>query len=339
MYRSEITIDLTALRRNCSTLLRALAGAELWAVVKADGYGHGARDVAGAALGAGATALCVATVPEGLALRREFSTARIVVMGPATNREMGQAREARLELVVSTDDIPPGVAVHVKLDTGMGRWGLGELTGAPGLEVVGLMSHLATADSDAAYTEWQIERFQRATAAYSHLTRHIANSAGALRYPSARFDAARCGIALYGISPFGTDPTEDGLEPVLAWTSHVALSKRLPAGHSTGYGREFVAEHDTWIGVVPVGYADGFRRDMSGTEVRVAGEARRVVGRVSMDALAVELDRELPVGTPVVLIGRGLPIETHARVAGTIGYEIATGINSDPTRARRVVLS
>jgi len=339
MYRSEITIDLTALRRNCSTLLRALAGAELWAVVKADGYGHGARDVAGAALGAGATALCVATVPEGLALRREFSTARIVVMGPATNREMGQAREARLELVVSTDDIPPGVAVHVKLDTGMGRWGLGELTGAPGLEVVGLMSHLATADSDAAYTEWQIERFQRATAAYSHLTRHIANSAGALRYPGARFDAARCGIALYGISPFGTDPTEDGLEPVLAWTSHVALSKRLPAGHSTGYGREFVAEHDTWIGVVPVGYADGFRRDMSGTEVRVAGEARRVAGRVSMDALAVELDRELPVGTPVVLIGRGLPIETHARVAGTIGYEIATGINSDPTRARRVVLS
>jgi alanine racemase len=339
MYRSEITIDLVALRRNCATLLRTLAGSELWAVVKADGYGHGARDVAGAALGAGATALCVATVPEGLVLRREFATARIVVMGPATNREVGQAREARLELVVSSDDIPPGIAVHVKLDTGMGRWGLGELSGAPALEVVGLMSHLATADSDAAYTEWQIERFERATASYSHLTRHIANSAGALRYPSARFDAARCGIALYGISPFGTDPTDDGLEPVLGWTSHLALVKRLPAGHSTGYGRAFVAEDDTWIGVVPVGYADGFRRDMSGTEVRVAGETRRVVGRVSMDALAVELDRELPVGSPVVLIGRGVPIEAHARVAGTIGYEIATGINSDPTRARRVVLA
>jgi alanine racemase len=339
MYRSEITIDLTALRRNCATLLRALEGAELWAVVKADGYGHGARDVAGAALGAGATALCVATVPEGLALRREFTTARVIVMGPATSRETGQAREARLELVVSSGDIPPGVAVHVKLDTGMGRWGLGELTGTPALEVVGLMSHLATADSDSAYTEWQVERFTRATAAYSHLTRHIANSAGALRYPSARFDAARCGIALYGISPFGTDPTEDGLEPVLGWTSHLALVKLLPSGHSTGYGREFVAERDTWIGVVPVGYADGFRRDMSGTEVRVAGELRRVVGRVSMDALAVELDRELPVGTPVVLIGRGLPVESHARVAGTIGYEIATGLNSDPTRARRVVLS
>jgi len=339
MYRSELSVDLAALRRNCATLLRALNGAELWAVVKANGYGHGAGDAAGAALNAGASALCVATVPEGLVLRREQPTARIVVMGPATSREIGQAREARLELVVSSDDIPPGVPVHVKLDTGMGRWGLTELTSSPSLEVVGLMSHLAAADSDAGYTEWQVERFRNVTSAYTHLTRHIANSAGALRYPSARFDAARCGIALYGISPFGTDPSEDGLEPVLTWTSQLALVKLLRAGQSTGYGREFVAERDTWIGVVPVGYADGFRRDMSGTQVRVAGEMRRVIGRVSMDALAVELDAELPVATPVVLIGRGVLIEDHARVAGTIGYEIATGINSDPTRARRVVLS
>jgi alanine racemase len=339
MYRSEIAVDLAALRRNCATLLRALNGAELWAVVKANGYGHGAGDAAGAALNAGAAALCVATVPEGLVLRREQPAARIVVMGPATSREIGQARDARLELVVSSDNIPPGVPVHVKLDTGMGRWGLTELTSSPPLEVVGLMSHLATADSDAAYTEWQIERFRNATSAYTHLTRHIANSAGALRYPSARFDAARCGIALYGISPFGTDPGEDGLEPVLTWTSQLALAKLLRAGQSTGYGREFVAERDTWIGIVPVGYADGFRRDMSGTQVRVAGEMRRVIGRVSMDAFAVELDGELPLSTPVVLIGHGVRIEGHARVAGTIGYEIATGINSDPTRARRVVLS
>src|SRR3982751_6317982 len=108
MYRSELTIDLAALRRNVRTLLGALAGSELWAVVKADGYGHGATDVAGAALGAGATALCVATVPEALALRREFTTARIIVMGPATNREVGRARDGRLELVLSTPDAPPG---------------------------------------------------------------------------------------------------------------------------------------------------------------------------------------------------------------------------------------
>jgi alanine racemase len=200
------------------------------------------------------------------------------------------------------------------------------------------MSHLASADTDAAYTEWQIERFRVATAPYSHLTRHIANSAGALRYPSSRFDAARCGIALYGLSPFGTDPLEDGLEPVLTWTSHIAQARLLRAGESTGYGRRYVAERDTWIGIVPVGYADGFRRDLTGTQVRVAGELHPVVGTVSMDAIAVELDRELPIGAPVVLIGHGVLAEEHARVAGTITYELLSRLNSDPTRARRVVV-
>ena len=337
MHRSELTVNLGALRRNVRTLLRALEGAELWAVVKADGYGHGAADAAGAALGAGASALCVATVPEALALRREFPVARILVMGPAGNREVGQARDARLELAVSSGEIPAGVRVHLKLDTGMGRWGLSELP-APPVEVVGLMSHLATADTDAPYTEWQIERFRVATAPYSHLTRHIANSAGALRYPSSHFDAARCGIALYGLSPFGTDPVEDGLEPVLGWTSHLAQTRLLRAGESTGYGRRFVAEHETWIGIVPVGYADGFRRDLTGTQVRVAGELRPVVGTVSMDAMAVELDRELPVGAPVVLIGRGVLAEAHAHVAGTITYELLARINSDPARTRRVIV-
>ncbi len=337
MHRSELTVNLGALRRNVRTLLRALEGAELWAVVKADGYGHGAADAAGAALGAGASALCVATVPEALALRREFPVARILVMGPAGNREVGQARDAHLELAVSSGEIPAGVRVHLKLDTGMGRWGLSELP-APPVEVVGLMSHLATADTDAPYTEWQIERFRVATAPYSHLTRHIANSAGALRYPSSHFDAARCGIALYGLSPFGTDPVEDGLEPVLGWTSHLAQTRLLRAGESTGYGRRFVAEHDTWIGIVPVGYADGFRRDLTGTQVRVAGELRPVVGTVSMDAMAVELDRELPVGAPVVLIGRGVLAEAHAHVAGTITYELLARINSDPARTRRVIV-
>src|SRR5437773_7731569 len=179
MHRSEITIDLGALRRNVRTVLRLLDGSELWVVVKANGYGHGAVDAAGAALGAGATALCVATVPEGLALRRDFGTARIIVLGPAGNLEVSHARDAQLELVVSSGEIPGGVRVHLKLDTGMGRWGLSELP-VPPVDVVGLMSHLATADTDAAYAEWQIERFRAATEPYSHLTRHIANSAGAL---------------------------------------------------------------------------------------------------------------------------------------------------------------
>jgi alanine racemase len=337
MHRSEFTLDLGAARRNVQALLRALRGAELWAVVKANAYGHGAEDIAGAVLSAGATALCVATVGEGLPLRARFPESRILVMGPTADDEVASAREARLEVVVSSSDVPPGVRAHVKLDTGMGRWGLSELT-APAREVVGLMSHLAVADSDPAFTERQIERFRAATAAYTHLERHIANSAGALRYPDAAFDAARCGIAIYGLSPFETDPADDGLEPALRWTSRLAQVKRLGPGESTGYRRRFVADADTWIGVVPVGYADGFRRGLTGTSVLVDGELQRVVGNVSMDAIAVELGRELPAGTPVVLIGDGVLAEHHARVAGTIGYEIVSGLNTDPTRARRVVL-
>ena len=338
MHRSEITIDLGALRRNVRTLLRTLDGSRLWAVVKADGYGHGAIDVAGAALGAGATALCVATIPEGLALRNEYRTERIVVLGPAgSNREVAQARAAGLELAIGDGEIPEGVRVHLKLDTGMGRYGLAELPPPPA-EVVGLMTHLATADNDPAFAREQIERFQAATHEFRHLTRHAANSAAALRLPESRFDAARCGVALYGLSPFNTDPVEDGLEPVLSWQTSLAQVKRLERGQSTGYGRRFVAESATWIGIVPVGYGDGFRRDLTGTEVRVAGESRRVVGTVSMDSFAVELDRELPVGTPVVLLGHGVLAEAHARVADTINYELVCGIESGPLRARRTVI-
>jgi alanine racemase len=159
-----------------------------------------------------------------------------------------------------------------------------------------------------------------------------------LRFPDSRFDAARCGIALYGLSPFSADPADDGLEPALAWRSRLAEVRRLEPGESTGYGRRFVAERPTWIGIVPIGYADGFRRDLTGTEIRVDGEARRVVGTVSMDAFAVELDRELPLGTPVTLLGDGVLAEDHARVAGTINYELVCGINSSPERAMRVIV-
>jgi alanine racemase len=334
--RSEITIDLGALRRNAQSLLRTLDGSELWAVVKADGYGHGAIDCAGAALAAGASALCVATVPEALALRRELPQARLLVLGPTSNREIAQARDAGLELVVASGEIPEGVRVHIKLDTGMGRWGVSELPSVT-REVVGVLTHLATADSDLEFARAQVERFRAATDPVAHLTRHVANSAAALRLPEARFDAARCGIALYGISPFGEDAAADGLEPVLGWQTEIAQARLLRRGESSGYGRRFVAERDTWIGILPVGYADGFRRDLTGTQVRVAGELRPVIGVVSMDAAAIELDRDLPPGTPVTLVGHGVSLESHARVAGTIAYELACGIASGPTRARRVV--
>jgi alanine racemase len=335
--RSEITIDLGALRRNAATLLRALDGPELWAVVKANAYGHGALDCARAALDAGAAVLCVATVQEALALRAELPDARLLVMGPAWPPELRAAREARLELVVSSGTNPDGVPLHLKLDTGMGRWGLSELP-APTRDVVGVMSHLASAEADPAFTSLQVDRFREATSGLESLTRHLANSAATLRYAETRFDAVRCGIALYGISPFGSDPAADGLQPALRWESYVALVKQLEPGESTGYGRRFVADRATWIGIVPVGYADGFRRDLTGTEVLVEGERRRVVGTISMDALAVVLDRELPLGTPVTLVGDGVLVEEHARVAGTIGYEIATGFNSGSGRATRVAV-
>jgi alanine racemase len=262
----------------------------------------------------------------------------MLVLGPTSPPDVAHARAARLDLVVGHgDEIPEGIAVHVKLDTGMGRWGLSELE-VPTREVVGVMTHFATADVDLDYARHQLERFRAVTEPFAHLTRHVANSAAALRLPESRLDAARCGIAIYGLSPFGTAAADDGLEPVLRWRSEIAQCRMLRAGESTGYGRRFVAVRDTWVGIVPLGYADGFRRDLSGTEVLVAGERSKVVGVISMDALAVELTAEHPPGTPVTIVGDGLPLEAHAAFAGTITYELACGINSSPARAHRVVI-
>ena len=324
------------MRHNVRRLRDALAGSQLWAVVKADAYGHGAVEVARVALEEGARALCVTTVAEGVALRSAFAEARILVMGPSSDEEIDRVRDARLELAVSEPPFPEGVPLHLKLDTGMGRFGArGPLEPPPG--AVGLMSHLATADVDPAFAEVQLERFRAATAALPQLEAHIANSAAALRLPAfAGFAAARCGVALYGLSPFQETPSSDGLEPALSWRSSLAQVKLLDAGDSTGYGRRFVAERPTWIGLVQVGYADGFRRDLTGTDVLVAGDRRRVVGTVSMDSFAVELPEELPRGTPVTLIGDGLLVESHAARAGTINYEITTGIRSASERAERV---
>ena len=225
VVRSCFTVDLGAIRRNAEVLARAVDGAELWAVVKAEGYGHGAVDVSRAALAGGASALCVATLPEALHLRAALHEARILVMGPVSDREVGEARAARLELVAADGRVPEGLKVHLKLDSGMGRWGLSELP-APTRDVIGVMSHLSSAESDPDFTRLQIERFREATAGLEGLIRHIANSAGAFRFPEARFDAVRCGIALYGISPFGTNPAVDGLEPALRWESYLALVDR-----------------------------------------------------------------------------------------------------------------
>ncbi len=340
MQRSRITIDLGALGRNVARLKEAAGPAELWAVVKADAYGHGAADIAPAALEAGAAALCVATVREGEALRRLVPGARIVVMGPLGRGDDRVARDAGLEVSVSTPELPQGLPVHAKVDTGMGRWGMSpeEARSLPRERLVGLMSHLATADEpDDSFSREQIERFRALTAELPGIPAHMANSAATLRFPEARFDAVRCGVALYGLSPFGDDPGGHGLEPVLSWRSYVALARTLAPGQSTGYGRRHVAERETRIGLVPVGYADGWRRGLTGTEVLVGETRRRVLGTVSMDSFAVEIGDE-PAGTTVTLIGGGVLAEEHARRLGTINYEVACGIVSAPERAERRVV-
>lgn len=337
--RSEITIDLAALRRNVERMREAAAPAELWAVVKADAYGHGMEDAARASLQAGAAALCVVTPQEGETLRAASPEARILVMGPLAGGEDAIARAARLEVAVSSPTFPEGLDVHLKVDTGMGRWGMRarDALSVPRARVAGLMSHLATADEDdLSFAHEQVERFAELARSFEGVPAHLANSAATLAVPEARFDAVRSGVALYGLSPFGRDPAEHGLEPVLSWRSYVAVAKELAPGESVGYGRRFVATAPTRIGIVPIGYADGFRRGLTGAEILVDGAPRRVLGTISMDALAVELEDEEE-GASVTLIGDGVLAEDHARRLGTINYEVTSGIRTDPLRATRIV--
>src|SRR4029079_15521946 len=210
MSRSEITIDLGALRRNAAALVNAAGGAELWAVVKADAYGHGARDCARAALEGGAQALCVATAKEGAALRAELVEARILVLGPLAEAEEHMAREAGLEVAVSTSRLPESLSVHVKVDTGMGRFGMSpeEAAQIDPARVAGDMSHRATDDEDEPFARVQLDAFAAVAERFPGAIRHIANSAATLSIPEARLDAVRCGVALYRLSPFGSDPEE-----------------------------------------------------------------------------------------------------------------------------------
>lgn len=339
MVRSRVTIDLTAVRDNVRRLREIVAPASVWVVVKADGYGHGAIDVGRAAIAAGAEVLCVATVGEGQALRDALGRdPRVLVLGPTCPAEQRVARESLLELALLADGpVPEGIAVHLKLDTGMGRWGLSELI-APEREVVGLMTHFASSEADEAFTRRQLDAFLAAAAAHPTIPRHVANSAAALGYPDTRLEAVRCGIAVYGIDPYGVDAATHGLRPVLGWESFVARVAQLRPGESTGYGRRFVAGELTWIAQVPVGYADGFRRDLTGARVLVGDDLCDVVGAVSMDTMAVRLVARCEPGTPVTLVGRGVTLEQHAVVAETIAYELACGVRSGATRATRTVV-
>jgi alanine racemase len=342
LLRAQARIDTGAIERNCA---RLAVLAPLCAVVKADGYGHGAVTAARAALRGGATMLAVATANEAAELRAAGLSGRVLVMGALSPPELDVALGAGAEVVAWREEFLSGlsgdVGVHVKLDTGMGRLGtrdpaeatrVAEAVRARGLRLAGAMTHFATADDDPAFMREQLARF---LAWDVDAPRHAANSAAALGEPAARLDLIRCGVAIYGMDPFHSDPADRGLEPALSLVSYVAEVKRARRGESVGYGRRFVAERDTWIGTIPIGYGDGFRRGLTNQFEAVVGDRRvQGVGTVSMDNITVDLgDEPVERGTEAVLIGRGILAEDLARALGTINYEVTCGISQRVPRS------
>jgi alanine racemase len=355
--RALARVDLRAISANCERLSRAVGpGTRLAAVVKADGYGHGAAPAARAAQAGGAQWLAVATAGEAAGLRTAGIEGPILVMGALAPEELSLAIEAGADVVawreafVSSLPRNTGVGVHVKLDTGMGRLGTrdaGEATvvaravGArDDLRLAGAMTHFATADEDPGFLAEQLAAFEpwaRAIRAEfgPEVLVHAANSAATLREPATHFDLVRCGIAIYGMDPFGADPAQQGLAPALELRSYVAEVKPIAPGQSAGYGRRFVADEPTWLGTVPIGYGDGVRRGLTGTgaELVVEGARYPLVGTVSMDNVTIDLGpdgaraRALR-GAPAILLGAGILAEDWARRLDTINYEVTCAISS-----------
>jgi alanine racemase len=359
--RALARIDLGAVERNCAHLRSLLhGGAELCAVVKADGYGHGDVWCAKAALAGGATWLAVATATEAETLRRHGIASRILVLGALTHEDAKLAIESMADIVVWDEGFarelpnlrPAGAArvrVHVKYDTGLGRLGtkerelalsLAELAASDDrLELVGAMTHFATADVEGDdHFPAQLAEFtpfaQELKRAHPAVVIHACNSAATYRDPAAHFDMVRCGIAVYGLDPFGADSAARGLEPALTLDSYVAAVKRFEPGDSAGYGRTWKAERATWVGTVPIGYGDGWRRSLSNNgEVLVRGRRYPLVGTISMDNITIDLgpDTNVQIGDPVVLIGsqgsERIGAEEVARRLGTINYEVTCGLS------------
>jgi alanine racemase len=363
--RAMARVNAAAIERNCARLRVELkGGAELCVVVKADGYGHGSVQSARAALAGGASWLAVAGAAEAKELRDAgLREVRVLVMGALSGVELKEALAADADVVVWSEGqvqavrAAGGGRVHVKLDTGMGRLGtrdpaqasraVAAARAAEEVELAGVMTHFATADERdddgffaaqlGVFTEWA----RALKVEQPELIVHAANSAAMLREEGAHFDMVRCGIAVYGMDPFGEDPARSGLEPALELSSYVAEVKECRAGESAGYGRRFVAERDTWLAVLPIGYGDGWRRGLSNNaEVLIGGRRYPVVGTVSMDNLTVDLGPEQAkemLGEQAILIGGAdagdgaqgaerITAEEVAERLGTINYEVTCGL-------------
>jgi alanine racemase len=364
--RALARVNLAAIERNVARLRSGLSGGvALAAVVKGNGYGHGPVPAARAALAGGARSLAVATAGEAAELRAGGIDAALLVMGALSNEELEVALAARAEVVAWSEPFvdrlaracsgsaaPAGsVRVHVKLDTGMGRLGTRDpeeairvaervAAATPALELAGAMTHFASADEDPSFTAVQLARFVPFARAmrdrWPGIVVHAANSAATLREPGSHFDLVRCGIAIYGCDPMNQDPALHGLEPALELTSYVAAVKRARPGDSAGYGRRWVADSDTWVATVPIGYADGIHRALTNNcDVLIGGRRHPLVGTVSMDNITVGLGSsrgDVRCGDRVTIIGAdGDERQTAEDVAhriGTINYEVVCGLTS-----------
>ncbi len=352
--RAQAHVDPAAIAANAGVLRAAMAPrTRLCAVVKADGYGHGAVLAARAAE---ADWLAVATALEAADLRRAGITRpRILVMGALSPGELEIALAARADVVAwelsFLDGLAPYAQVHVKLDSGMGRLGTRSPEQATAVaealaergQLAGLMTHFATADvaGDPFFAE-QLARFtawvQPLRERFRTVIVHAANSAATLRDPAAHFDMVRAGVALYGLDPANEDAAARGLRPALRLTSYVAAVKACVAGESAGYGRRFVAEEDTVLATVPIGYGDGWRRGLTdNADVVIGGVRYPQVGTVSMDNVTVDLGpgaTAVRPGDEVTLIGDGITAEEVAARLETINYEVTCGLTSRVTRTR-----
>ncbi|GEL96627.1 alanine racemase [Cellulomonas terrae] len=371
-YPARAVVDLAAVRSNVRSLAAHAPTAQVMAVVKADGYGHGLLPTAAAAVAGGATWLGAAQVDEALALRRGGITgARVLTWLYAPGAPLREAVEADVDVSVSAPWALAELAAaaraagrparaHLKVDTGLGRNGLTpadlaallpevlRLRAEGAVEVVGLWSHLAFADEPEHPTvKHQGEVFADAlrtvdAAGVGLEVRHLANSAATLTTPAVHYDLVRPGIAVYGLSPVPQLGGHDdyGLVPAMTLEAELANVKRVPGGHGVSYAHQYVTTHDTVLGLVPLGYADGIPRHASGTQeqpggpVRVGGRTIGVAGRVCMDQVVVDLgpDATEQAGARVELFGNGRDggptAQDWAVAAGTISYEIVTRIGA-----------
>ncbi len=361
-------VDLGAVAHNVAVLIERVAPAQVCAVVKANGYGHGAVSVARAAVGAGASWLAVALVDEGVELREAGLDAPVLVLSEPRPEEMARVVAEGLTAAVYTLEGITALAeaarvagvvarVHLKVNTGMNRVGAqpGEvltlaraLDADPALRLEALWTHCAVADEpDHPFTAEQLDRFRAAVveleaAGLRPPLLHVANSAAALVHPEARFDLVRAGIAVYGIDPAPALAGVAALQPALSVRAHVTHVKQVGAGERVSYGLRHEFDADTTVATVPLGYADGVPRRLSGVggEVLVGGRRRPIVGVITMDQLMVDCgDVPVAVGDEVVLIGRqgdeAVTANEWGDRLGTIGYEVVCGIGA---RVPRVYL-